>query len=106
MGFLNPLAFSPPGNGERVQVRAGTFDNVANVDTESQRAAVQEREVQVRPAHLAVDILLLGDAGLHRHFSNREVLDLPQLPDPVSHLLNLVIQSRHLCHDHDLLISS
>ena len=97
--FFNPLAFALAGHGEGVQVRAGTFDDVADVDAERQRAAVQEREVQVRPAHFAVDVFLLGDARLVRHFGDRKVLDLPQLPDPVSHLLDLVIQSRHLRHD-------
>ena len=99
MGFLNPLAFAPPGHGKGVQVRAGTFDNVSDVDAEGKRAAIQKRKVQVGAAQFAVDILLLGHAGLHCHFSNREVFNFPQLPDPVSHLLNLVIQSRHLCHD-------
>ena len=102
VGFLNALAFAPPGNGKGVQVRAGTLDDVSDVDAEGQGAAVQEREVQVRPAHFAVDVFLLGDARLVRHFGDRKVLDLPQLPDPVSHLLDLIIQSRHLRHGSSL----
>ena len=98
VGFLDPLPFSPSGQGKGIQVRAGTFNNIADINAESQRAAVQERKVQIRSAHFAVDVFLFGHAGLVCHLSNREVFNLPQLPNPVSHLLNLVIQPCHLCH--------
>ena len=98
VGFLNPLSFALAGHREGIQVRAGTFDNVPDVHAERQRAAVKESEVQIAPPHLAVNILLLGHAGLVRHLRDGEVLNLAKFADPVRHLLNLVIQSRHLCH--------
>ena len=98
VGFLDALPLPPPGDGKGVQVGPGALDDFADVHAEGQRAPVQESEVQIAPPQLAVNVLLLGYAGLHGHLGDGVVFNLPQFPDPVRHFLNLEVQACGLLH--------
>ena len=72
VGFFDALAVARPGQGVGGQRRAAALDQVGYIDTEGQRAAVQESKVEVMLTRLAGKVFGSGDSCLLRHLCRAE----------------------------------
>ena len=90
VGLFDLLAAAGAGQGIGAELGAVTFDQVGDVNTEAQSAAVQEGNVQLIGAGFAQPVLLLRYAGAAGHFRHAQTGDLPQLADSTGHFLKLI----------------
>ena len=83
-----------PGAGEDVaaQTRRHALDKLAHVYGEDLGYRVQEAEVQLFPARLVVDIVVLGHAQPAGHVRFGEAFDLAQFADTVDDFVDLVLK--------------
>ena len=79
------LTLARPRHGAGFQGRAGSLDDVGDVDRERPGAAVEEREVQIAVARFARDVFFGRNAGQFRHPLGRKTLDLAERADTPRH---------------------
>ena len=102
IGGRDLLAFPGTGDGDPVQLRAVSFDDVCNIYSQSQGTAVDEGKVKVRLSAFTLDVLIPGNLGLGSHFIGSEAFNLPQFLDSSGHKANLVVQSSNGSFHHFL----
>ncbi len=98
MSLVDALSGTGSCQGIGFQRGADTFDNIGNVDTEGEGAAIDESEVKVTFASFAGKIFSDGDVRLRRHFLGCESGYFTQLADTFRHFPDFEIQAAHLTH--------